>query len=274
MKKKKIIDLVINIIMICLAAFWIYPYIWLLLSSVKPVDEIFTRFLPTRLTLDHYKFIFVTSERLERPFLRALFNSVFISVSVTALVIITSSLIGYALSRIEFRGAKITSSFILFQMLFPGFMFLIPLFVLMKTLGFLDSYLALIVPSAMSAWGIFMFSQAFKTIPQDYIDAAKMDGANRLWVIFRVLLPLSRTTASIVGLFTFIGTWDNFLWPLMIIKNPSKMPLAVLLAVFNHQYAGYIGPVLAGAVLQTMPMLIIFWLLRDYFVKGIAFTLK
>ncbi len=260
--------------MILLAVFWIYPYVWLLLSSFKPVDQIFTRFIPTKLTLQHYKFIFVTSERLERPFVRALLNSIFVSVSVTVLVVFTSSLVGYALSRIDFKGAKITSNFILFQMLFPGFMFIVPLFVLMRILGFLDSYAALIFPSAMSAWGIFMFSQAFKTVPQDYIDAAKMDGANRFWVIFRVLLPLSRTTASIVGLFTFIGTWDNFLWPLMVIKTPSKMPLAVLLAVFNHQYAGYIGPVLAGAVLQTIPMLVIFWLLRDYFVKGIAFTLR
>lgn len=260
--------------MILLAVFWIYPYVWLLLSSFKPVDQIFTRFIPTKLTLQHYKFIFVTSERLERPFVRALFNSIFISVTVTVLVIFTSSLVGYALSRISFKGAKITSNFILFQMLFPGFMFIVPLFALMRTLGFLDSYAALIFPSAMSAWGIFMFSQAFKTVPQDYIDAAKIDGANRFWIIFRVLLPLSRTTASIVSLFTFIGTWDNFLWPLMVIKTPSKMPLAVLLAVFNHQYAGYIGPVLAGAVLQTLPMLIIFWLLRDYFVKGIAFTLR
>ncbi len=274
MKKAKIIDFGINLLMIVLAFIWIYPYLWLLLSSFKPVDEIFTRFLPTRITFEHYKFIFVTSERLERPFVRALFNSVFISVSVTTLVILTSCLIGYALSRIDFKGARITSSFILFQMLFPGFMFLIPLFVLMRTLGLLDSYMAVIFPSAMSAWGIFMFSQSFKTIPQDYIDAAKIDGANRLWVIFRVLLPLSRTTASIVGLFTFIGIWDNFLWPLMVIKNPNRMPLAVLLAVFNHQYAGYIGPVLAGAVLQTIPMLIIFWILRDYFIKGIAFTLK
>lgn len=274
MKKAKIIDFGINLLMIVLAFIWIYPYLWLLLSSFKPVDEIFTRFLPTRITFEHYKFIFVTSERLQRPFVRALFNSVFISVSVTTLVILTSCLVGYALSRIDFKGARITSNFILFQMLFPGFMFLIPLFVLMRTFGLLDSYMAVIFPSAMSAWGIFMFSQSFKTIPQDYVDAAKMDGANRLWVIFRVLLPLSRTTASIVGLFTFIGIWDNFLWPLMVIKNPNRMPLAVLLAVFNHQYAGYIGPVLAGAVLQTIPMLIIFWILRDYFIKGIAFTLK
>lgn len=274
MNRKKLSLIILNTIMVVVAVFWIYPYFWLLLSSFKPVDEIFTRLIPTRLTLEHYRFIFVAAERLERPFLRALFNSAFVAGTITISVIVTSAFVGYTTARINFKPAKGLLNFILFQMLFPGFMFVIPLFMLMRSLNLLSTYSALILPSIMSAWGCFMFSQAFKTIPNDYIDAARMDGANRFWIIFRLLLPLCRTTASIVGLFTFIGAWDNFLWPLIVMRDYNKMPLSVLLALFNHQYAGYVGPVLAGAVLQTAPMLIIFWLLRDYFVKGISLTLK
>ncbi len=272
MKKKNWI--LVNIVIVFLAIVWIYPYFWLFFSSFKPADEIFTQFIPSRLTLDHYKFIFINAEKLERPFLRALFNSVFISTTVTFSVIITSSIVGFTLARIDFKPAKTIYNFIIFQMLFPGFMFLIPTFILIRNLNLLDSYSALIIPSIMSGWGIFMFTQAFKTIPQDYIDAAKIDGASRIWIVFRLMLPLARSTASIVGLFTFIGVWDNFLWPLMVMKNPYKMPLSVLLATFNHQYAGYVGPVLAGAVIQTIPMLVIFWALRRYFLEGISLTLK
>jgi multiple sugar transport system permease protein len=119
-----------------------------------------------------------------------------------------------------------------------------------------------------------MFAQAFKTIPEDYVDAARMDGANDFWIIFRVMFPLAGSTASIVGLFTFIGIWDNFLWPLMVMKDYNKMPLSVLLASFNHEYASYIGPILAGSVIQTIPMVVIFLLLRRYFLQGISMSLR
>ncbi|MGE0033192.1 MAG: carbohydrate ABC transporter permease, partial [Pseudothermotoga sp.] len=165
-------------------------------------------------------------------------------------------------------------NFILYQMHFPGFKFLIPLFMLIRALGLMNSYSALILPGLMSSWGAFMFAQSFKTIPDDYIDAAKLDGASRFWIVLRLMLPLTRSTASIVGLFTFIGAWDNFLWPLMVIKDYNKMPLAVLLATFNHEYAGYVGPIFAGAVLQTIPMVLIFLLLRKYFLQGISLSLR
>lgn len=274
MKKLRTGSIILHIFMLILGLIWIYPYIWLLVSSFKPAREIFTTFWPSRFTVEHYQFIFVMSEKLERPFVRALMNSVFISSVVTFSVILTSAFIGYAIARIDFKVGRYVFNFIIYQMLFPGFMFLIPLFILVRTFGLLNTYGAIIFPSLMSSWGIFMFSQSFKTVPQDYIDAAKMDGAGRIWTVLRIMLPLSRSTASIVGLFTFIGTWDNFLWPLMVMKDYYKMPLSVLLASFNHEYASYVGPVLAGSVLQTIPMVVIFLVLRKYFLQGIAMSLK
>ncbi|HOA17594.1 MAG TPA: carbohydrate ABC transporter permease [Fervidobacterium sp.] len=274
MKKQEIGAYIITFLLIFLAIVWIYPYIWLFISSFKPAEDIYTTFWPKSLTLDHYKFIFIMANRFERPFVRAFFNSLFISTTVTFSVIITSALVGYAISRIKFKAGKTLFNFTIWQMLFPGFMFMIPLFVLIRNFNWLNTYQALIVPSLTSAWGIFMFAQAFKTIPEDYVDAARMDGANDFWIIFRVMFPLAGSTASIVGLFTFIGIWDNFLWPLMVMKDYNKMPLSVLLASFNHEYASYIGPILAGSVIQTIPMVVIFLLLRRYFLQGISMSLR
>ncbi|AFG35829.1 carbohydrate ABC transporter membrane protein 2, CUT1 family [Fervidobacterium pennivorans DSM 9078] len=274
MRREKIASYIITFVLLFLAIVWIYPYLWLFISSFKPAEDIFTTFLPKRLTLEHYRFIFVMANRFERPFVRAFFNSLFISSTVTFSVIFTSMLIGYAISRINFKIGKAVFNFIIYQMLFPGFMFTIPMFILIRAFGWLNTYQALIVPSLTSSWGIFMFAQNFKSIPQDYIDAAKIDGANNFWIVLRIMLPLSRSTASIVGLFTFIGVWDNFLWPLMVMKDYKKMPLSVLLASFNHEYASYIGPVLAGAVIQTIPMVIIFLTLRNYFLQGISMSLR
>ncbi|MGQ9856796.1 MAG: carbohydrate ABC transporter permease [Fervidobacterium sp.] len=274
MRKEKIISYVITFIMLFLALVWIYPYIWLFLSSFKPAEDIFTTFIPKKFSLEHYRFIFVMANKFERPFIRAFLNSLFISSTVTFSVVFTSMFIGYTLSRIKFKLGKAVYNFIIYQMLFPGFMFMIPMFILIRTFGWLNTYQALIVPSLTSSWGVFMFAQTFKTIPQDYIDAAKIDGASNFWVVIRIMFPLAKSTASIVGLFTFIGIWDNFLWPLMVMKDYKKMPLSVLLASFNHEYASYIGPVLAGAVIQTIPMVVIFLLLRNYFLQGISMSLR
>jgi len=159
-------------------------------------------------------------------------------------------------------------------MIFPGFLFIVPLYVLIRNLGLIDTRTALILPSLVSAWGIFMFTQSFRAIPNEYLEAARMDGANDLWIITRVLVPLASSTVSIVGLFTFIGIWDNFMWPLIVVSDYTKMPLSVLLASFNMQYGSYLGPVLAGSVLQTMPMVVIFLVFRKYFLQGISMSLK
>ncbi|WP_448375444.1 carbohydrate ABC transporter permease [Fervidobacterium sp.] len=274
MRREKITSYILTVVLIFLSLVWIYPYLWLFVSSFKPAEEIFTTFFPKKLTLEHYKFIFIMANRFERPFIRAFLNSLFISTTVTFSVLFTSMLIGYAISRIRFKIGKAVFNFIIYQMLFPGFMFMIPMFILIRTFGWLNTYQALIIPSLTSSWGVFMFAQTFKSIPQDYIDAAKIDGANNFWVVFKIMFPLSKSTASIVGLFTFIGIWDNFLWPLMVMKDYKKMPLSVLLASFNHEYASYIGPVLAGAVIQTIPMVIIFLIFRNYFLQGISMSLR
>ncbi|PNR96402.1 carbohydrate ABC transporter permease [Petrotoga olearia] len=267
-------NVILHIVMFFLALIWLYPYAWLFLASVKPSAEIYTRFLPTKFTLEHFRFILESAERMNRPFIRAFFISLFVSVTVTVCVIITSAIISFALSKYRFKARDGIFNFIIFQMVFPGFMFTIPLYILMRNMHLLNSLAALIVPFIMSGWGIFMMTQSFRGTPNDYIEAAKIDGAGDLFIIFRIMLPLNNSVMAIVGLFTFIGVWDNFMWPLIVIQDYYKMPLSVLLASFNHEYGAYIGPVMAGSVIQTLPMVLIFIIFRKAFLQGISMSLK
>jgi len=272
--RKKTFMIIFELIMLCLGLVWLYPYFWLVFSSLKPQSEIYTKFWPTHFTFDNFNFIFDNAQKMDRNFIQALMNSIFISVTVTVSVVATSAFVAYPVAKFKFRGGKFLKNFTIFQMLFPGFMFTIPTFIVVKNLGMTNSLSGLIVPSLFGAWGVFMFSQSYKGVPDEYIESARIEGASEAKIVFKIMLPLARSTASIVGLFTFIGIWDNFLWPLIIIRDYEKMPLSVLLASFNHEYGSYVGPVMAGAVIQTLPMVILFMIFRKYFLQGISMSLK
>lgn len=265
----------ITLAMYALALTWLYPFIWMIMASLKPTAEIYEAGLfGGHLSLDNYRFLFEGAKKLHRPFLGAVGVSFSVTLTVTASVLITSAFIAYALARIKFPRAELFRSFLLFQMVLPTMLFTLPMFVLIKQLGLLNSYAALILPSMMSGWGIFMMAQAFKAMPEDYIDAARLDRANLRQIVVRIIVPLNMSIVAIVALFTFSGAWDNFLWPLIVISDIDKMPLSVLLATFSKQYSAYVGPVMAGAVLQTLPLLLLFSIFRRYFLQGISLSLK
>ncbi len=274
-RKKSLGSWMISISMYALALTWLYPYVWMVMASLKPTPEIFnTSLFSGTLTLDNYQFLFGSAEKLNRPFLRSLFNSFFVTLSVTSSVLVTSAYIAYAMAKIDFWGREKLNNFLLFQMVLPGLMFTVPMFVLIKQLGMIDTYYAMILPGMMSGWGIFMMSQSFKGTPNDYIDAAKLDRSSLRQIVFKLMVPLNRSIVAIVALFTFTGTWDNFMWPLIVISDVEKMPLAVLLATFSKQYSAYVGPVMAGAVLQALPLVLLFIIFRRYFMQGMTLSLK
>lgn len=275
MKKLTPLSLVIHALMFLLALTWLYPFIWMVISSLKPTAEIYTTGLFSgHLTLENYTFLFDNSNRADKPFLRTLCNSLFVSITITACVTITSMLVGYAVAKTEFRGKNAFRNLLIVQMVFPVFMFIIPQFVLMRELGLINSYSAMILPYAMSAWGIFMVSQSFKGTPNDYLYAARLDHAS-LWGILRhVMMQLNKSILAIVALFTFSSSWDNFLWPLIVMREVDKMPFSVLLATFSKSYGVYLGPVLAGSVVQMLPIVILFIVFRKYFLEGMSLSLK
>lgn len=273
--KKSVSSLIIHLVMFFLALSWLYPYIWMVLSSFKPSAAIYTTGLfEGSYSLDNYRFLFENTGRVEKPFLKTLFNSLFTATTVTVAVTLSSMFIGFALAKMQFSGQRWFKNLLFLQMVFPAFMFIIPQFVLVRELGLLNSYSAMIVPFLMSAWGIFMISQSFQSTPNDYIHAAKIDNASLWQIMIYLMMPLNKAIIAIVALFTFVGTWDNFLWPLIVIQDESKMPLSVLLATFSKSYGVYVGPVIAGAVLQTIPIVVLFVLFRKYFMQGMSLSLK
>lgn len=265
----------ITLAVYALALTWLYPFAWMVAAALKPTAQIYnTGLFAGDFTLDNFRFLFATADKLDRPFLRAMAISALVTFSVTASVLVTSAFIAYALARLRFPGRKLFGDFLLLQMVIPTTMFILPLFVLVKQLGLLNSLGALILPSMMSGWGIYMMSQSFKAMPEEYLDAARLDRASTWQTVMKVVVPLNKSIIAIVALFTFAGTWDNFLWPLIAISETDRMPLAVLLATFSKQYGGYAGPVMAGAVLQTLPLLVLFVLFRRHFLQGMSLSLK
>ena len=265
----------VTVVMLALALSWLYPYVWMVMASLKSTPDInATGLFEGHLSLENYRFLYNSSERIERPFLGALLNSAMVAMTVTISVLVTSVYTAYAIVKLKCKGHKQLTEFLLFQMVWPNMLLTLPLFILMRQLGLLNTYAAMILPSMVSGWGVFMISQAFKGTPNDYIDAAKLDMATLRQTLTHVMIPLNKSVIAIVGLFTFTGTWDSFMWPLIVVSDLQKMPLSVLLATFNKQFAVYLGPVMAGAVLQSIPLIVIFFVFRKHFLQGISLSLK
>ncbi|HHT05681.1 MAG TPA: carbohydrate ABC transporter permease [Hydrogenispora sp.] len=251
----------------------IFPYLWMVLSSFKVSGEIFTRFWPSKLTLSNYAFILQGGTGQERNFVGSIVNSLIITIIPTISVVFFGMLTAYALRRLKVRGYRYFENIIIYQMLFPGVLFLIPLFLMMRDWGMINNYSGMILRYLIDPWAIFIYIQFFKTIPESLLEAARIDGASEIKIITRIMLPLSKTTTAIVILFTFMARWGEFLWPLIVNKNYDKMPLSVLLALFTKgEYKTYPGVQMAGATLLTLPIVVLFLVFRRYFEEGISFT--
>ena len=256
---------------------WIYPLLFMVFGSIKPSDQINTQFFPTEITLDHYRLIFSGGTGFERPFGLSVLNSLLVSVVDTVSIVITAAMAGYALAWLNFPGRRLIYNGILFQMLFPTVLFLIPLFLLVKNLGLAGSQAGMIVRFLADATAVFLYYQAFKTLPGDLIDAARVDGANELRILWSVILPLSASVTAFIVLFNFMARWSELLWDLIISSgNTQAMTLSVLLGTFvggaGYGSSGYLGAQLAGATILTLPIMIMFVVFRRYFREGIATT--
>lgn len=252
------------------AVVFLYPFIWMVLATFKPEMEIpRLQLLPSHWTVRSYVEVFARI-----PIGRAFLNSLFVSLSITASVILFGSMVGYALSRLRFRGRNLILTVILFTMMIPFQLTLIPLYVLMVKFRWVDTYLALIVPGMVSAFGILLFHQFFKTIPQDLIDAARIDGCDELSIIFRIIWPLSKPVIITVGVITFMTTWNEVLWPLIVIReqNLMTMPQLVTLFAVGGRAGGQLGIKLAAATLLAMPIVLAYSFFQRYFIQSLATT--
>ena len=246
------------------------PYVWMFVTSVKPIEEIQSyppSFIVKHPTIAPYQDLFRTI-----PILKYIWNSIYVSATVTIANIFFCSLAGYAFAKHRFWGRDKIFFVLLGSLMIPWQVNLIPGFILMSKLGWLNSYNALIVPAMAGVFGIFLCRQFIMSIPDDLVDAAKIDGCSEFAIYRLVILPLIKPVLATLAIFTFLQQWNNFIWPLLVINSSEMRTLPLALSVLNGQFGTRFAMVMAGAVVATTPMLIVFLSFQKYFVKGIAMT--
>jgi multiple sugar transport system permease protein len=247
------------------------PFLWALSASLKPLSEIVSgeiNFFPHHFTLDNYRQIF-----LEEPlFFRWLFNSVAIAVSVTALNLVFNSMAGYALARLQFRGKQVWFLLILAILAVPAQVTLIPTFLILKILGWLNSYQGMIVPGMVNATFIFMMRQFFLNFPKELEEAAALDGLDRFGIFWHIVLPLAKPALAAQAILIFMSSWNNFLLPVVILFEPEMFTLPLGINSFKGQYISYWNSIMAASMIFTLPVLAIYVFFNRYFIQGVTFT--
>jgi multiple sugar transport system permease protein len=253
------------------AVITLIPFMWALSASFKSLSEIVSgesNFLPHNFTLDNYKQIF-----LQEPlFLRWLFNSVFIALCVTILNLLFNSMAGYALARLSFRGKQFWFFLILAVLAVPAQVTLIPTFLILKAIGWLNSYQGMIIPSMVNATFIFMMRQFFINFPKELEEAAQLDGLTPFGIFRYIVLPLAKPALAAQAVFVFMGSWNNFLLPVVILFDPEMFTLPLGLNSFKGQYISYWNYIMAASMVFTLPALGIYVFFNKYFVQSVTFT--
>jgi multiple sugar transport system permease protein len=259
-----------------LAAFlFLAPLLWMLATAFKSPDDIIRglgalRWLPRPITTEN--FVNVLGKTEEFPIWRWTGNSVFISLAVTLLVLTVSSLAAFAYSRLQWRGRDALFGLLVATMLVPGQVLLIPSYLLIRSLGWFDTYWALTVPAGAGAFGVFLLRQFFMTVPVELEEAARMDGCGPLRVFWHVILPLSKAPLATLGIFTFLGTWNAFEGPLIFTDSLEMRTLPIGIAIFQGRYNTQYGPMMAAATLAAIPAVIAFLTFQKQIIKGISLT--
>lgn len=271
MKYSKPVKIVFFVILALLAMVWICPIVWAVFTSFKSNDEIISsdfHLLPQHWSLENYAEIAQDNE--QTPVLRWFVNSIIIAAGQTLLVLVVVSLAAYGYTRLKFKGRDLIFNCLLATMMFPSILNLIPNYKIVDTLGWTNTFLAVIVPGAAGVYNIFLVRQFVVAIPHELDEAAIVDGTNE-WQVFRyVILPLIRPALTVVALFTFAGAWNDFLWPSIVMTDVETMPITPGLQLLQGQYLTYPGVAAAGALLALVPMLIMYLFAQKYFMQAMA----
>ncbi len=252
----------------------VLPYFYLVVQSLAPWDQVDRTFIPSGLTLRSYEWIWTGGGFVPQPWLHALFNSFLVTITDSVSVVAIGAIVGYALSVLNFRGQRLINNFILFQMFYPGIILLVPTFLIVRSAGIYNTYWAMIIPRLVNLWAIFMYTSFFRSVSTEIIEAARLDGASEFSIIFRIMLPISRSITAVIFLFVFMDRWTELMWDLIVVKDPNKQTLSVLLTTMFGPYGSYQGPLYAAGTLLTIPLLVLFLLFSRNFVKGVQLVLR
>lgn len=257
-------------VLILIALFFVLPLIWMLSTAFKPFAEwVQPNWIPRNPTLQNFASIFADPSL---PALRWFLNSLGIAAIFTALVVAIDALAAYAYARMSFPGRNLLFGLLLATLVMPGIMFLVPNYLTINRLGWLDTYQGVIAPGLSGVFGVFFLRQFFQSIPRELEEAARIDGANTWTTFVRVVLPLSQGALATLAVITFLESWNSFLWPLLVLNDRTMQTLPVGLATLQGQYTFDYGKLMAGATVTALPVLIIYTFLQRYIVQSVAMT--
>ena len=248
------------------------PFLWMTLSAFKTKKDLTASppvWIPSRWTLANFRELL---DQLDMA--RYFMNSLIVAVLVTVCNLLFCSMLGYALAKLPFTGRSKVFGIVLGALMVPGNLLVLPLYVLMTKLNLIDSYAGLVLPFAAGAFGVFLMRQFMQSIPDELLEAARIDGAGEWYIFWRIVLPLVKPALATLTIFTFLGSWNNFVWPLIATNDPGKYTLPVALATFandpNRTVGGGNGMLMAGSLLVVLPVLLVFAVLQRHFTQGIA----
>jgi multiple sugar transport system permease protein len=249
------------------AVLTLLPLLWMVSASFMPTGEATAfppRLLPSALTLEHYRALFT---RLNLA--RSAANSALLAAVITAISLLFNSMAGYAFAKFRFRGRDRLFRLLLAALVIPGQVAMLPLFLLLKEMGCVNTYWGVIIPGMASIFGIFLIRQYALSIPDSLLDAARIDGAGELRIYWSLVLPACKPILVTLAIFTFLGTWNDFLWPLIVLTNSDMYTLPVALANLLGEHVQDTELMMAGAVLTVLPVAVLFVALQRYYIEGI-----
>jgi fructooligosaccharide transport system permease protein len=262
------------IVLILLAVFFMFPVIWMVVSSFKNDPQILSdissikAFILPAFSDNYFHNYYDCLKQL--PILKSMMNSFFYIGVIIIFSLIVNSLAGFGFARLDFPGKKIIFTILLSLMIVPAQTIMLPLFSIVFKLGWINSYLGLIIPVIANPFYIFLFRQTFLGLPKEIEEAAKLDGANQYTIFVKIIMPLVKPIYATVAIMIFVATWNDFIWPVMVISDPSKQTIQMALSsLFSIQPINY-GRVMAGLTFVTIPVLIIFLTMQKYYVQGIV----
>ena len=257
-----------NVVLLLLIFLTVVPYVYMVSASFKPGDELFTipvRMFPDSFYLGNFELLFEKTN-----FVRWFFNSVFVGVSRTALAVVISLMAGYAFAKFDFRFKNALFLLLLATLTLPIYVLIVPLYDMMVAFGWTDTYIALILPVAAQAIGVFLTRQYLLSIPDEILDSARVDGANEWSVFWRVVVPLSWPVIAVMAILFFTASWNDYIWPLVVLTEDRLFTVSLGLPTLVSPYGQEYGAVMAGSFLSTLPIMILFLIMQRRFIEGIT----
>lgn len=250
-----------------LAIFCLIPFFWMVSTSLKTKGALISipiQWIPEEISFESYRKIFTVFD-----FGRIIFNSAFVTVSITLITLISALMAAFVFAKIEFRGRETLFAVFLATMMVPGQVTIIPIFLVLKELNLLGTFTGLMLPSIFNAFAIFMLRQFIKTIHSDYMDAAYMDGSSLPGVFVRIIVPLSMPIIATLGIITVMGAWNDYFWPLVVLNDKDKMTLPLALSSLNGQYGSEYNTLMAGSLISMAPIIALYFAAQGLFRSGL-----